>query len=61
MDTATREARGNRLYLQRIVEPSLADRAEFPHRFTNILMVLGISLLIYWIVRSLVDLLAEQT
>lgn len=60
METAMQEARAGRLYLQRIVEPSLPDRPAYPLRLVNVLMTLGIGLLLYWIVSSLVDLLTER-
>lgn len=60
MEAAVQEARSGRLYLERIVEPSHPDRPAFPRRLLNILATLGICLLLYWIVRSMADLLTEQ-
>lgn len=60
MEAAAQEARAGRLYLQRIVEPSLPDQPAYPWRLLNVLMTLGIAGLLYWIVVSMVNLLAEQ-
>lgn len=49
LDTARLDARRQKLYLERIVSPSVADKATEPNRFRAILMVLISTLLIYGI------------
>lgn len=47
--TAEQEARRQKLYLERIVNPSLPDRSSQPRRLISILVVLATSLLLYGI------------
>lgn len=55
LTAAQAEARRQQVFLQRIVEPSQADKAMMPRRFTNSVTVLGWSLLFYlvfWLISS---------
>jgi len=47
LDSAHEDARRQRLYLERVVNPSLPDKADEPRRLRAILLVLVTSLLIY--------------
>ena len=49
LESATKDLDLQRLYLQKVVEPSLPDYALYPRRGRTILIVLGFSLCIYWI------------
>lgn len=54
------EAQKGRVYLQRIVEPTQPDRYGYPRRYLNVALVLAISLLIFWIIRSTTTLFLEK-
>jgi capsular polysaccharide transport system permease protein len=50
---ARQDAQQQHLYLQRIVEPNVADEAKYPRRLLDIAIVLALSLAVYSILRSL--------
>jgi capsular polysaccharide transport system permease protein len=43
------EAAQQQFYLERVVSPNIADDAEYPHRFTQILIIAGVLLSLYLI------------
>lgn len=43
------DAQKQQFYLERVVEPGLPDEAEYPHRWTNILVVFASALCLYFI------------
>lgn len=53
-------AQTQRIYLQTIVEPNHADLPTRPRRIIGILAVIGICLCVYWIIKSLIDIVLEH-
>jgi capsular polysaccharide transport system permease protein len=51
LETARLEALHQRVYLERVVQPREADQPAYPHRVLCVLVVFGIGLLIYRILR----------
>jgi capsular polysaccharide transport system permease protein len=47
MDVARVEAARQRLYLQRVVNPALADSAEYPKRWRNLMLIFLSALVAY--------------
>jgi capsular polysaccharide transport system permease protein len=52
LESARQEAQRQQLYLERIVEPNLADLPLYPKRLFSILFVLGVALCVFWIARA---------
>lgn len=61
LHVARQESQSRRLYLERVVEPNVPDRFEYPKRFLNIFIVLIVSLSIYWLLRRTTEILLEET
>ncbi len=59
-ETARQEAQQQQLYLETIVEPNLPDQPLYPKRTLSILAALGLSLCVYWVVKSLVGIVMEH-
>lgn len=58
--SARNSASRNRLYIERISQPSYPDRPRFPRGALNLLITALIALAILWIVRSLSDLILDD-
>lgn len=54
LENSRQEAQRQQLYLERVVEPHLADYPLYPRRLLSIAFVFGLCLCIFWIVRSVV-------
>jgi capsular polysaccharide transport system permease protein len=50
LEQARLDARKKQIYLERIVQPDLPDQAEFPHRFTTVIIVFISALIAYAII-----------
>ncbi|GGF80203.1 capsule polysaccharide export protein [Azorhizobium oxalatiphilum] len=55
LESARQEAQSQRIYLQKITEPSLPDQADQPKRMQGILVVAFLAFCIYWIARSIIS------
>lgn len=53
-------AQTQRIYLQTIVEPNYADLPTRPRRLLGILAVIGACLCIFWIIKSLINIVLEH-
>ncbi|TCT04016.1 hypothetical protein [Aquabacter spiritensis] len=60
LERARQEAVARRLYLERIVEPNIADRPEHPRRLLILMVVVAVCGGLYWIVRVMLDLTLEH-
>jgi capsular polysaccharide transport system permease protein len=59
-EKSRQNAQTQRIYLQTIVEPNLADQPTRPLRFLSILAIIAVSMMIYWIVKSIRDIILEH-
>lgn len=59
-ESARQEANQQRLYLETIVEPNLADQPLYPKRILSMLFVLGVSLCTFWLVKAIVGTISEH-
>jgi capsular polysaccharide transport system permease protein len=57
LERARQDVARQQLYLQRVVQPNLPDKSQYPSRVSAILMVAAICLAVYWIVKSLADVI----
>jgi capsular polysaccharide transport system permease protein len=57
---ARQESQQQQLYLETIVEPNLADQPLYPKRFLSLLLVLGVSLCAYWLVKGVAGTISEH-
>jgi capsular polysaccharide transport system permease protein len=60
LEDVIKEAEQQRLYLERVVEPNLADFPLYPKHLRSILIVFGFSVCIYWILKSLGYIVMEH-
>jgi capsular polysaccharide transport system permease protein len=60
LTSARQDVERQQFYLQRIVEPNLADQAQYPRRLLGILIVAGISFCVFWIARTLAQNIWEH-
>jgi len=60
MESARQEGQRQTLYLQQIVEPNLPDYPASPYRFLGVLLAAVVSLVIFWLVRNLLQLTLEH-
>lgn len=60
LGAAQQNAGNSRLYLERVIEPSVPDSYGYPKRYLNVLLVLLVSLSVYWIVTKTTELFAED-
>ena len=60
LERARQDAIVRKLYVERIVEPNLADKAQYPRRGLILAGCLAFFLSLYWIVRWLIDLTLEH-
>lgn len=60
MEKARRDALTQRIYIQQIITPNRPDQPLLPHRILGWLVVLMISLAVYWIVRSLTSTVLDH-
>lgn len=60
LERARQDAIIRKLYIERIVEPNLSDKAEFPRRGLILGGCLLFFLSLYWVVRWLIDLALEH-
>jgi len=61
LETARSEAQRKQLYLERLVQPNLPDKAMEPRRVRSVLMVLALSLLVWGVVKLVVASVREHT
>ena len=60
LESARQDALRQQLYLQRVVKPNTPDKSQYPSRLTSILMVSAFCLALYWIVKSLADVIMDH-
>ncbi len=60
LENARQDASRQQLYLQRVVQPNLPDRSQYPARLSSMLMVCALCLAFYWIVKSLADVVMDH-
>ena len=60
LETARSEAQRKQLYLERLVQPNLPDKAIEPRRVRSILMVLALGLILWGVVSLLVASIREH-
>ncbi|WP_407049814.1 hypothetical protein [Methyloraptor flagellatus] len=60
LERARQEARRQQFYLETIVRPVLPDQARYPRRILEFMLVIGASLLFYWIARKSSIVIAEH-
>ncbi len=60
LESARQDASRQQLYLQRVVQPNLPDKSQYPTRMTSMLMVCALCLALYWIVKSLADVIMDH-
>ena len=58
-DSARQDAQRQRLYLETIVEPNLADQALYPKRILQFFFVLGVSLCDFGLVKGFFKTVSE--
>jgi capsular polysaccharide transport system permease protein len=61
LESARNEAQRKQLYLERLVQPNLPDRALEPRRIRSILMVLALGLVLWGVVSLVVASVKEHT
>lgn len=52
LERARQDAVRQQLYLERVVEPNLADKSQYPKRFQSLAVVFVICIALYWIAKS---------
>jgi capsular polysaccharide transport system permease protein len=60
LERARQEAARQQLYLERVVEPNLADKAQYPKRFISLGIIFAFCFALYWIARSLAQTILEH-
>lgn len=60
LESARQDALRQQLYLQRVVKPNTPDKSQYPARLISILTVSAFCLALYWIVKSLADVIMEH-
>ena len=60
LERARQDAVRQQLYLERVVEPNLPDKSQYPKRFQSLAGIMIFCLALYWIVRSLVSTVLEH-
>ncbi len=60
VEDALKQSQQQRLYLQHVVEPNLPDYPLYPKRMLKILITLGFSLCVYWILSVLGSVILEH-
>lgn len=60
LETARSEARRKQLYLERLVQPNLQDKADQPHRLRGVLTVLIVGLVAWGILRLIIASVREH-
>lgn len=58
--SAQQASETSRIYLERIVEPNTPDRSSYPTRIFNVLLVAGVCFALFWIIRSMANLMMEE-
>jgi capsular polysaccharide transport system permease protein len=61
LDTARNEAQRKQLYLERLVQPNLPDKAMEPRRIRSVLMVLLVGLILWGLVSLILASIREHT
>ncbi len=61
LETARSEAQRKQLYLERLVQPNLPDKAMEPRRVRSVLMVLALGLLVWGVISLVVASVREHT
>jgi capsular polysaccharide transport system permease protein len=57
LERARQDVARQQLYLQRVVQPNLPDKSQYPSRLSAMLMIAAMCLAVYWIVKSLADVI----
>ena len=60
LERARQDVARQQLYLQRVVQPNLADKSQYPSRFSAMLMISLFCLAVYWIIKSLADVIMDH-
>lgn len=60
LDLAKQESQRGRLYLERVVEPSVPDRYGYPTRYLNMLILIAICLSVYWIIHRSTAVFSDE-
>lgn len=60
LESARQDAARQQLYLERVVQPNRADKSQYPKRFLSLAIVFAVCLAIYWIVKSLADVVLQH-
>lgn len=55
LENARQEAARQQLYLERVVKPNKADKSQYPKRLQSLAIIFAVCLSLYWIVKSLAD------
>jgi len=55
LENSRQEAARQQVYLERVVKPNRADKSQYPKRLQSLAMMFAICLALYWIVKSLAD------
>ena len=60
LENARQDAARQQLYLERVVEPNLADKSQYPKRLQSLAIMLAVCLALYWVVKSLADVIMDH-
>jgi capsular polysaccharide transport system permease protein len=60
LEAAHLDARRQQVFLQRVVNPTLPDRPEEPHRFKMVMLIMVSALLAYGIIAMVISALREH-
>ena len=60
LENARQEADRQQLYLELVVEPNLADKSQYPKRLQSLAIMFAVCLALYWVVKSLADVVMDH-
>jgi capsular polysaccharide transport system permease protein len=60
LENARQDAARQQLYLERVVQPNLADKSQYPYRFQSLALIFAVCVALFWIAKSLVGVVLEH-
>lgn len=60
LERARQDAARQQLYLERVVEPNLADKSQYPERLQSLAIIFAVCIALWWIATSLASVILEH-
>lgn len=60
LERARQDAARQQLYLERVVEPNLADKSQYPDRLQSLAIIFAVCVALWWITTSLASVILEH-